>query len=277
MALAEQAPLAGKRVVVTRASEQAGDLIHQLEQLGAEVLLLPAVTFTKPQDLAPLDQAIRALASFHWVLFSSQNAVQFFAKRCRELGAMTVSDGWAPGPNSPQVAVVGPATAEAARREGLKVDYVARQFRGKALAEELGAQLTGKRVLLPRSDRAGSDLPTALRAEGAEVLDVVAYHTGMPNSFDPGVIEAIRRGQVDVLTLFSPSAFHHLVEELGMETLRRNAGQVVLAAIGTVTAGAVREAGLTVEIEAPEATAAALVAAITRYFLERFPSGVKSP
>jgi len=271
----EAKPLAGRRVVVTRAPEQAGELIRQLEEFGAVVLLLPAVTFADPQDAELLDGAIRSLDTFHWLLFTSQNAVKFFAKRRRILGALPRDA--AAASSQPLVAAVGPATAEVAVKEGFRVEYVARQFRGVLLAEELGPRLAGKRVLLPRSNLASADLPAALRAHGAEVVDVVAYHTGVPESYDHSVADSIRRGEVDVISFLSPSAFHRLAEEVGPETLRRHSGQVVLAAIGPVTAAAIREAGLPVEIEPREATSSALVAAIAGYFAKRLPSGVKLP
>ncbi len=277
MALASAAPLARKRIVVTRAPEQAEDLAHQLERLGAEVLLLPAVAFAGPEDPGPLDRAIESLGDFDWVLFTSQNAVRFFAQRCRALGLMQGNDGWKSAAARPLLAAVGPATAEAAAKQGLPVEFVASQFRGQALAEELAGRVAGKKVLLPRSDRAGADLPAALRAAGAEVADVVAYQTSLPESLAPDVADAIRRGEVDVVSFFSPSTFHNLVEAIGLETLRNLSGRVALAAIGPVTAGAIRDAGLLVEIEAREATAASLVAAMSEYFAQRLPSGVKSP
>jgi uroporphyrinogen III methyltransferase / synthase len=274
LTITEQGPLSGKRIVVTRAAEQAGEFVRELERRGAEVLALPAVTLADPPDLAGLDEAIGSLERFHWILFTSQNAVRFFAKRCRLLGKMPQVDGKVSTEAQLLIAAVGPATAEAARKEGLRVDYVASEYRGEALAEELAPQITAKRVLLPRSDRGAADLPAVLRASGAEVEDVVAYQTSAPDSFDQGVAETICRGEVDVITFFSPSAFGHLVEEFGMETLRHIVGRVVLAAIGPTTASAIREAGLPVEIEANEATTDALVAAITRHFAERLTSGV---
>ncbi len=270
MADTKQLPLAGKRVVVTRAAEQAGELVRRLEQLGAEVLLLPSVSFAEVLDFGALDGAINLLPHFDWLLFTSQNAVRFFTKRCRELGR-------APAVARPLVAAVGPATAAAAEKEGFRVDYVAGRFRGKALAEELGSCLAGKRVLLPRSDLAGPDLPAALAGEGAEVVEVIAYRTVAPDSLDPKASACVRRGDVDVVTFMSPSAFHHFVDEVGPETLRRVTERAPLAAIGPATAGAIREAGLTVEIEAREATANSLVAAIADFFAQRLPSGVKSP
>ncbi len=266
MATASSAPLAGKRVVVTRAPEQAEELIRQLKHLGAAVLLFPAVSFADPTDSEALDGAVDSLPQFHWLLFTSQNAVRFFGRRCRARGRMVAA-------GQPLIAAVGPATAAAAEKEGFRVDQVAGRFRGAALAEELGPRLAGKRILLPRSDRASGDLPAALRAAGADVTDVVAYRTVAPDSQDRGVAEAICRGGVDVVTFLSPSAFRYVAEGVGVEALRRP----TLAAIGPVTAAAIRDAGLAVEIEAREATAVSLVAAIADYFAQRLPSGVKSP
>src|SRR5262249_24362678 len=147
----EQAPLRGKRIVVTRAAGQAGEFVQELERLGAEVLALPTVTFADPLDLAGLYGAIGRLERVDWILFTSQNAVRFFAKRCRLLGKMPQVDGKISTEAQLLIAAVGPATAEAARKEGLRVDYVASEYRGEALTEELAPQITGKRVLLPRS------------------------------------------------------------------------------------------------------------------------------
>jgi uroporphyrinogen III methyltransferase / synthase len=263
-------PLEGKRVVITRAPEQAQELARRLEDWGAEILLLPAVSFGVPDDTAQLDAALRELGQFDWILFTSRNAVCFFVQRCRALGLDAAV--W----QSPEarVGIVGPATAAEAREEGLRVDHVAVQFRGEALATELHDSLTGCRVLLPRSDRAGEELPSALRVAGAEVVEVTAYRTVKPQRSDAGVIERVRRGEADVVAFASPSAFHHFAEEIGVEALERLGRSVRFAAIGATTARAIREAGRAVEIEATESTSAGLAAAIASYYVQQ--TGVKS-
>ncbi len=263
-------PLSGKCVVVTRAREQAQQFVRRLEEMGAEVLLFPAVSFSDPADPGPLDAALRALGSFDWVLFTSANAVRFFCKRSRALG-LDCGSLELPRP----MAAVGPATAQAAAEEGLRVEHVAGRHSGKALAEELRTAVAGRRVLLPRSDRAGDDLPSALRSAAAEVVEVVAYRTGGAAGADSGVLDRVRAGKVDVLTFASPSAFHNFSEALGSNVVQQLAARTPLAAIGPTTAGAIRDAGLPVGIEAAEATAAGFAAAIAKYF-EHLPSGVKS-
>ena len=209
-----------------------------------------------------MDDAIRSLASFDWLLFTSQNGVRFFVERCRRLGTgMAALFG-----GKVKIAAVGPATAEEARRESIPVEFVGQVFRGEALAQELGRKVSGKKVLLPRSDRAGAALPAALRALGAEVVEVIAYRSISPDLAAAEAAEVIRAGEVDVITFASPSAFHHLATEFGLDLLRRMADRVALASIGPVTSAAIRGAGLRVAVEATESTAAGLVAALTRYF-----------
>ncbi len=261
MAIAKPLPLEKKRVVVTRAPEQARELISRLEELGAEVLSLPTVSFAPPEDWSPLDRALRALGDFEWVLLTSQNAVRYFVGRCRELKVDLRSRS-----ARPQFAAVGPATAQAAESEDLRIAHTASRFRGEELARELAGELAGKRVLLPRSDRARPDLPQMLKNLGATVVDVVAYRTQPAGPGASDTLERIRRGEVDVVTLASPSAFHHLSEELGTERLQELVGAIALAAIGPVTAKAIQDAGLPVAIEASESTVPGLVRAIVEYF-----------
>ena len=268
MAVPDGKTLAGRRIIVTRAPEQSGELARKLEELGAEVLLLPMVRFTGPPQGSELDQSIRVLEEFDWLVFTSANAVRFFLARCREL------ERW---PQLPlRIAVVGPATQDALEAEGLRPAVAPREFRGAALAAEIQAEVAGRRILLPRSDQAGDELPRLLRAAGALVTDVVAYSTAQPDSAAGGpVLEALRRGQADALTFFSPSAFRHFADSFGREALLRLSSRVVLAAVGPVTAAAIREAGLPVAVEAAQATAAALVTALERHF--HLPAAGKGP
>lgn len=257
----ENKPLAGRSVVVTRAQEQAGELVAHLSRMGAEVLLLPAVEFV-PAEGPELDDALQELQTFDWVLLTSQNAVRFVAGRLREIGAVAE-----PGDaGKPRFAAVGPATARAAAEAGLRVDHVASRALGDVLARDLAAQMCRKRVLLPRSDRARADLPAALRAAGAAVVEVVAYRTLTAAPGDPGVLQRIERGEVDVISFASPSAFYSLLDALGAPVLRRVVTTTALASLGPVTTAAIREAGLPVAMQADEASAAGLAAALARHF-----------
>ena len=262
--------LAGVRVVITRAADQSRELTARLAALGANVISLPAIAFAEPRDSAPLDAAIRELANFDWLLFTSANAVRFFAARCRSLGFDPSAAQSAAKPVF--VAAVGPATSEAAAAAGFMVGHMAEEFRGVELARELAEQLAGKRVLLPRSDHATSELPNALTAAGAIVTEVVAYRTVEPGDVASAGMAAVRRGDADVISFFSASAFQNLLARMGREPFER----VPLAAIGPVTAAAIREAGLPIAMEAQQATSDAFIAALTEYFSARMQKGVRT-
>lgn len=248
--------------MVTRAAEQAHALAHSLEALGAEVVLLPTVSFAAAENSQALDAALRRLAEFDWILFTSQNAVRFFCQRIRELGLQMAS---LQKPR-PMVAAVGTATAAAATEEGLRVDTVPKNHSGEALAQELWAAIGDRKILLPRSDRADDRLPQALREAGADVTEIVAYRTAAPNSLDPKILKSIRDAQVDAIVFASPSAFRFLSECVGGAELAELSSRVQFAAIGPTTARALREEGMRVEIEATQSSAAGLADSIAKYY-----------
>jgi uroporphyrinogen-III synthase len=256
-------PLEGKRVVVTRALEQAGELVRILEHLGAEVILAPAVAFGVPEDSGPLDRALHELGRFGWVLFTSQNAVRFTALRLKQLGLPPVIR---------RIAAVGPATAEAARQEGFHVDYVATHHTAHSLASELQGSIATHSVFLPRSDRSDPELGEALRETGVEVTDAIAYRTIAPAPPARAVLNEIRAGGFDVAIFSSPSAFHNMNGFLGAGMLASMADRVRYAAIGPTTAKAMRAAGVRVHVEAEEASAAGLADAVVKYFQEHSAS-----
>ncbi|MGD0840528.1 MAG: uroporphyrinogen-III synthase [Candidatus Acidiferrales bacterium] len=262
--------LAGKRILVTRSPEQAREVVDSFAALGAQVFILPAVSFSEPLDTASLDAAIAELATYDWVLLTSVNAANFFARRCRALLAGAALQG-----ATPRFAAVGSATASAAAADGISVEFVAQEFRGLALAQELGGAVAGRKVLLPRSDRASEELPRALAAQGAKVIQVVAYRTGGMGVHEPRVAEMFRTADIDVVSIFSPSALANLQTEFGYGTLRRVAERAAFAAVGPVTADAIRDAGLRVAIVAQEATGASLVHAVSEYFASGSPAKVK--
>ena len=263
--------LAGKRVVITRAALQSSDLYEKLTGRGAIPVLLPLVSFAPPEDYAPLDSALLQWKRFDWVIFTSAYAVQAVAMRAARFGR-NLGKGGAP----PNVAVIGPATRHTAEKAGFFIEHTARTHQGVALAEELGSRVRGKRVLLPRSDRANPDLPAALRGFGADVTEVIAYRTLRPSDADHEAVARIAKGEADAILFFSPSAVHTFVELVGREKLKSLQNRMAIASIGPVTAASLREAGVHRVVVPAEATAEAVVQALQAHFTgARFGSGVK--
>jgi uroporphyrinogen-III synthase len=254
-------PLAGKRVVITRAALQSSDLFDKLKHCGAIPVVLPLISFAPPDDYAPLDSALRKWKQFDWVMFTSAFAVQAVATRAAKAGRNLAKAG-AP----PDIAVVGPATRDKAEKAGFFVEHQARTHLGVALAEELGDRVHNKYVLLPRSDRANPDLPASLRELGADVTEVVAYKTLRPSDADQEAVARVARGEADAVLFFSPSAVHSFVDLVGRERVKALQGRVAMASIGPVTSAALRDAGIQRIVTASEATSDAVVTALEGCF-----------
>ena len=261
MGEASSTGLAGKRIVITRAAAQSEALVRELIVRGAIPVVLPLVSFAEPEDSAPLDAAIAEIQQFDWMMLTSAQAVRAVIKRGEEL---KISLNHAE--NKLQIACVGPATAEAARRAGLRVEYVAETHTGAALAEELGKRLKGAKVFLPRSDRANPDLPPALKRHGALVTEVIAYRTLRPTAIDERNLRLVADGAADAVLFFSPSAVQHFAELFGGQQLRALQDKLAITAVGPVTANALREAGVQRTVLAGDTTATAVVEALEKHF-----------
>lgn len=268
-------PLCGRRIVVTRAPEHSGELIRELEVLGAEVLMLPTVGRGEPLDPRPLNAALGRLEDFNAILFVSPTAVNETYKRAAILGKREIIRDL-PGRLT---AAVGPATARAATRHGITVDYTASDPRAESLIRELRDSLAGREVFLPRSDRGDQRLAQLLHEAGANVTEVVAYRTVAPEPLDPELIGAIRRAEVDVIIFASPSAFDNLGQTIEPADLAQLSARIHYAAIGPLTAQEICKRGSRVEIVAGQPSSKGLTDAIVKYYegsgprLRRFQGG----
>ena len=229
--------LQGKRVLVTRALQQAESLVSALRNAGAEPVVVPMLAFAPPDDPNVVDQAIRGASHCDWMLLTSQNALRALQERAESMGI-----DLAKILTNVSIAAVGPATAEIARNAALKVDYVALKHRGVELAEELGSQLRGKRIFLPRSDRANPELVQKLNELGAQVSEIVAYRTVRPDDQLAAQLQQVIHQGVHAVLFFSPSAVHHLRDVLGREKFHELSRRSVFVAIGPITEKALRTA-----------------------------------
>jgi uroporphyrinogen-III synthase len=252
-----ESPLAGKVVLITRAAAQSNELSESLQSRGARVMLLPLISFAPPEKFEDVDSALKGIAAFDWVLFTSSNAVQALARRGEEIGIDLNAAG-----KLPFAAAVGPATSDAAEAAGFSVEFVAEEHSGSGLAKELGKELKGKKILLPRSDRANGDLPASLRKSGAIVTEVVAYRNLPPGGTDREKVQASLKDGVDGILFYSPSAVQNFLELAGRERLTALQGRAVMVAIGHATAAALMGAGIQRVARAADTTTKAVVEAL---------------
>jgi uroporphyrinogen-III synthase len=265
--------LAGKRIVITRAAAQCEALSNELLARGAIPVVLPLISFGEPQDFGPLDEAIRDLARFDWIIVTSAQAARALATRSESIGRALVQKG-----GKPQVAAVGPVSAEAAVAAGFEVSHVAQTHNGVALAEELGERLRARTVLLPRSDRANPDLPAALKRYGARVTEVIAYRTLHTADIDQRNLQKVANGKAEAILFFSPSAVQHFAELVGSEPLSALENRVAMTAVGPVTAGALRKIGVRRILMSVDTSAESVLQVLESHFADepkRSHAGVK--
>jgi uroporphyrinogen III methyltransferase/synthase len=252
----ERRPLFGKRVVVTRAREQASELAARLEALGAETIEAPAIRIEPPEDPAGLDAAVGDRAAADWIVFTSVNGVDaWFAALARAgLDARAMAGRL--------VAALGPATAARLAERGLRADLEPAEFTGLALAEAMAARqpLAGVRVLLARADIAPKELALALAAHGASVREVVAYRTVAETAGGDAVREMLDEKAVDWLTFTSSSTVRNFLRAVGADAVHGSGAGI--ASIGPTTSATLREAGLTPTLEAAQHTVPGLVKAM---------------
>jgi len=251
----ERRPLFGKRIVVTRAREQAAVLADRLAAAGAEVFEMPA-TRVEPLDPAALRRAIGRLPEYQWAIFTSQNAVRLVWDELRhcKLDARALA--------GIKVGAIGPATAEALRDRGIEPDVMPHRFVAEAMLDALRvrADLRGARVLYATAEDARRVLPDGLVMLGA-VVDVVPIYRSVMDAAGSAELRArLDAGDVDLVTFTSASGVEAFVVAVGEAAARR----APAASIGPITSEAARRAGLDVIVEAEQSTMAGLVSAIAR-------------
>ena len=249
-------PLFGKRVLVTRAPEQAGTLSQALAEAGAEPIELPAIEIVPRVDRKALRQALDGLdaAEYDWLLFSSANGVDIFFDQLRRQKKDARALGRA------RVCAIGPATAAALGGHGVIADVVPERFIAEGMVGVLSERdIVGQRLLWPRARGARRTPVVALQRLGAQVDELPLYSAAVPKQVDAEAMARLRAGEVDIVTFASPSAVRNLLKMLSDASLLE---KPLIACIGPVTARAARRLGLRVDVEGPLHTAEGLMAAL---------------
>ncbi|MDF2696559.1 MAG: Uroporphyrinogen-III methyltransferase [Labilithrix sp.] len=258
----EKLPLFGKRILVTRAREQASRTANLLRERGADPVVVPTIEIHPPVDPQPMRDAAAALGGYGWVVLTSANGVERLWAELERQGKDARAFAGA------KIAAIGPGTATALARCGLTPDLVPKIHKGEGLAEELLAAIgnTKARVLIARAEVARDVVPDALRVAGCEVDVVSVYKTlAPPRPLLDALAALLEAQEIDVVTFTSSSTVEHLCD-----ALEGRAASLLLntcvASIGPVTTETARKRGLRVDVTASEHTIPGLVTAIEGYF-----------
>jgi uroporphyrinogen III methyltransferase / synthase len=259
----EDKPLFGRRILVTRAREQASEFARRLEAAGAEVVESPAIAIVPPESFGPLDAAIGRLREYRWLILTSVNGVRYFWERlaaagkdARDLAGL-------------RVAAIGPATAEALAVRGIRADLVPAEFKAEGLLDALaGEDLSGVGVLVARAAEAREVLPETLAARGARVEVVPAYRT-VKNAEDAAALRAmLEEKRIHAVTFTSSSTVRNFLDAVGPGAPELLRG-VVVASIGPITAEEAGRHGIDSQIVPERYTIPALTEALVRHFQGR--------
>jgi uroporphyrinogen-III synthase len=255
--------LQGKRVLITRARQQAPALAKLLEKQGAETISIPSIEIVPPQSFQPLDKALRKIQSYEWLILTSVNGVSALRKR---MDKVEVDAGLL---KHLRICAIGPATKQEIETQlGLKVEVVPEEYVAESVVASLKNKVAGKHVLLVRARVARDVIPKELRAAGAEVDIAEAYETVTPVNSAKKLAEALSGAQrPDAITFTSSSTARNFTALLPKSVSPRDLlTGVAVASIGPVTSKTLREVGLWVDVEAQEYTMEGLVAALDKHF-----------
>jgi uroporphyrinogen III methyltransferase/synthase len=256
----ERLPLFGKRIVITRARGQAEKFSKKLSDLGAEVVQIPVVKGATPDHKEDFIDALLALNSYDWLVFTSANGVatffEYFFRRFQDLRDI----------GGAKIAAVGPATAAKLRELHLQVDVMPEEFVGQKIAKALAkhSSIENTKICLLRAEKANPDLPRALEEMGAIVDDIGLYKT-VPETEDFfGAAEYFRQQGADWLTFTSSSTVEFFHLRFDLPRLVQQFPGMKIASIGPETSKALAALELKPAVEAAEHTTDGLVEALLK-------------
>jgi uroporphyrinogen III methyltransferase / synthase len=253
--------LKGKRILVTRARSQALSLVQKIEGLGGEVVEFPTIEIRPPESYGPLDRAIKQIASYDWLIFTSVNGVEEFLKRFEKLGKNTADLAGI------HVGAIGPETAKKLTAAQIQPSLVPKQYQAEGILEAMISEaLLEKKILIPRAAKARNILPETLRQRGAQVDIVEAYQTVLPQVDVLAVCKSLREDTIDMITFTSSSTATNFAAMLNDHDLPGLLSKTVIACIGPITKKTVEDLGMRSEVVAEEFTIPGLVNAMVEYF-----------
>ena len=254
----ENRPLFGKRIVVTRTRQQAGELSKQLSQFGADVMELPTIRIEGPKDLKEFAQLVQDSHTYDWIVFTSPNGVDRFFEIFYKLYDDARSIGGV------KIAAIGPGTADKIKANRLAVDLLPEKFVAEGLVAAFKKEgVENQTILWVKAEQTREVIANELTGMGAIVDEAIAYRT-VPETESNDAIVRFKDEGADVITFTSSSTVEHFLDlKLPMPE------GIKIASIGPITSKTLKDRGLKIDIEAKDHSIPGLVEAIAKYFAKR--------
>jgi uroporphyrinogen III methyltransferase/synthase len=252
------------KVLITRPRAQANDFAERLRDAGFEPIFFPVIEIRPVENNIELDNAIKNINKYDWIVFTSVNAVGVVARSGATKQSPVDERGLLRSARSdiaPKIAAVGPKTADALRKRHIEPDFIPNEFVGEAIFAGLG-DVKGKWILLPRAELAREELPKAIVKAGGIAHEIIVYRT-LPTEIDMNGLAALKSG-VDVVTFTSASTVENFIAVMRQHKLDalNLPNNPLFACIGPLTEQAAREAGFTNIVVAKEHTTEGIVEVI---------------
>jgi uroporphyrinogen III methyltransferase/synthase len=259
----DQRPLFGRRVLVTRSREHAGELVELLEGAGAEAIQAPVLRVAPLDSVETLDAAIDTMRSYDWLIFTTVNGADALIERLRARGR----DARALA--GPKICAVGVGSSDRLARFGVDVDLALEGQAVEAVVDALGgaSMVAGTQVLLPGNATGRDSLGDALSAAGAVVTQAPAFRT-VPVDDNPelDVYGQLLQRRLDVVTFTSAAAVRSFAALYGEEQVADLFAHTTVATVGPAATEAVRRLGVEPAIVPAFPSIPALVDAIRAHF-----------
>lgn len=247
--------LQGKRILVTRAKAQASALSLQIQKNGGVPIELPLITCTEITDKTAIDNAIKTIHTYDWIVFTSKNGIDFFMKEYKAFRR----DSEIPC----KIAVVGKKTEDSLLSYGLKADLLPETFVAESLLQSLRKVVrTNERVLIPRGNLARNVIPDGLRANQIFVQELTVYKTVIEKRSKDHLYNTIKNGDIDIVTFTSSSTVDHFVRLLEGTNWREYIDQLMFVSIGPITTQTMVKNQIPVHIEPEEYTIQGMLTSI---------------
>ncbi|WP_102345375.1 uroporphyrinogen-III synthase [Bacillus sp. Marseille-P3661] len=252
--------LQGKRILVTRAKEQASSLSKKIKEHEGYPIEIPLIKFQAPANIEVVEKTLKNLASYDWVVLTSTNGVNYFFSYFEQFNIRL------PETNRPQIAVVGKKTYQALENKGIKANLVPEAYVAESLFEEMKAVVRpNDKVLLARGNLARTFLLEQLKDLGIKTDDLVIYETVINKEEQTNLLKLLKNNLIDIITFTSSSTVTYFLDLLNGTDWKEYIKDITFACIGPITENTALKAGIKPQIVATDYTIDGLVTAITKY------------
>ena len=241
--------LAGKKIVLTRASHQVKEFSERLKEAGAIPIEVPTIEIVPPLDGGKkIQDALNHLELYNWIIFTSANGVDWFFSSQPQIEKL----------QHVNIAAIGPSTAQKLSQFDINIDLVPDDHVIEGLLEVFPEAPPAGRVLIPRAAIARNLLPDTLKSFGWSVDDVEVYRTIIPVKGDK-TVELLK--STDAIVFTSSSTVQNFISMFAIENIPE-----LVVSIGPITSQTIRHAGLVPHVQASPSSIAGIIQALRNYY-----------